>query len=287
MKSNFKKILIIEESPEINNAIKMLDKSEIQIFKEPILNDNWLDELKKYNINNHPLISKYGIEISKDNILLKSFFALFTNKYDGIVVGHLYTSKLVFIYSIIFFGNDGVLSSCFVHNSNNIVNVWTDCALNINPNIDIFKSIIINSIDFYINNIKNKKEINVHLLSFSTFEKSNDSTILIYYDLISDQKWLNKFNDKNINLIGPIQYDASVNEIVFYKKTQLNKYYKPDILVFPNLNAGNLCYKVESQYSKFYGPFVCGINKKVADLSRSATSDEIHKTILYLCGLKR
>lgn len=286
MKSRLKKILIIEDSKEINEAINLVDREKIEIHKNPILDENWFQDFLKTGIQNHPLINKYNIEINPDNTLLKSFYALYINKYDGLILGHVYTSKTVFIYAIIFYGSNHTLSSCFICDSNDNLRVWSDCALNINPNIELMKKIIINSIDFYINNISDKSEINVHLLSFSTYENSNDESIHIYNELINDQTWIKQIHPK-INLIGPIQYDAAVNKEIYTKKTNFKHYYSPDIFIFPNLNAGNISYKIEAQYSKFYGPFVCGIDKKIADLSRSATTDEIYKTIQFISGIKK
>lgn len=279
-----KRILIIENTPDIEEAINNLNEENIKIERYPNLDEKWIEEFKLDKISEHPLIKKYNIQIDKNNVLLKSFYAIYKNIYDGIVIGHIYTSKIVFIYSIIFFGQN-ILSTSFICEKNKNISIWTDCALNINPNYEQFYKIILNACELYYNNVKNIKTINVHLLSFSTMENSNDESIKIYNKLINETNW--EHLKYKINLIGPIQYDASINKDIYFKKTNFKRYFQPHIFVFPNLNAGNIAYKVESQYSKFYGPFICGVDKKIADLSRSATIEEIIKTIKYLCDIKK
>ncbi len=280
-----KKVLIIENSKEIDKAIKKIKNINVEILREPILPFDWKERLiNEKVIIEHPLFKRYNIEISDNNDILKAFYSLYLSKVDSILIGHIYTSKIVFIYSIIFFGVNNSLSSSFIcKNSKKNTTVWTDCALNIKPNYSTFVNIIKNACFFYNQMISNKHTINVCLLSFSTYEDSNDDTIKIYNQLKNDIE-LFKIGKTNINLIGPIQYDAAINKNVYIKKTNDKNYKKPDIFVFPDLNSGNISYKIEAQYSKFYGPFVCGTNKKIADLSRSATFDEIYETIKYLCN---
>lgn len=280
-----KKVLIIENSKEIDKAIKKIKNQNVEIHRKPILPNDWKEKLiNEKTLIEHPLFKRYNIEISNNNDILKAFYSLYLGNVDSILIGHIYTSKIVFIYSIIFFGSNNSLSSSFIcKDPKNSITVWTDCALNIKPNYSIFVNIIKNACLFYNKMISDKHSINVCLLSFATYEDSNDDTIKIYDQLKNDPELL-KIGKTNINLIGPIQYDAAINKNVYLKKTNDKNYKKPNIFIFPDLNAGNISYKIAAQYSKFYGPFVCGTNKKIADLSRSASFDEIYETIKYLCN---
>ena len=49
------------------------------------------------------------------------------------------------------------------------------------------------------------------------------------------------------------------------------------MLIFPNLDAGNISYKITNQLAGYnaWGPLLQGLNKPVHDLSRGGTVDDI------------
>ena len=59
---------------------------------------------------------------------------------------------------------------------------------------------------------------------------------------------------------------------------------RANVLVFPSLDAGNIGYKLVRLFGKYaaYGPFIQGLEKPVADLSRSASVDEVVETALFI-----
>jgi phosphate acetyltransferase len=74
---------------------------------------------------------------------------------------------------------------------------------------------------------------------------------------------------------GPVQADAALNARIAEKKGAGAG--DANVLVFPDLNAGNIGYKLcqELAGAQALGPFLQGFRKPVCDLSRGATVEDI------------
>jgi phosphate acetyltransferase len=89
---------------------------------------------------------------------------------------------------------------------------------------------------------------------------------------------------------GEFQADSAIIPCVAAKKVkdQSDVAGKANVLIFPDLNAGNMAYKL-TQYmanAQAIGPFLQGFAKPIADLSRGASVDDIvSTTILTLVQL--
>lgn len=88
--------------------------------------------------------------------------------------------------------------------------------------------------------------------------------------------------ERGVEVDGPLQYDAAVDpEVAARKLPQSRVAGRATVLVFPDLDAGNIAYKAVQQSSGALavGPLLLGLRKPVNDLSRGATVDDIVNTV--------
>ena len=82
----------------------------------------------------------------------------------------------------------------------------------------------------------------------------------------------------NIKSDGELQLDAAIVESVAKSKAPGSETAgKSNVLIFPDLNAGNIGYKLTQRFGKAeaYGPLCQGIAKPVNDLSRGCSAEDI------------
>lgn len=149
--------------------------------------------------------------------------------------------------------------------------LFADCAININPTSQELAQI---GIDTALTAEKFGLTPKVAFLSFSTNGSGTAPEILKVREATQIAKKLKP----NIQIDGEIQVDAAlVPEVSRLKFENSQLQGKANILIFPDLNSGNIAYKLVERLAKAkaIGPILQGLNKPVNDLSRGCSIQDI------------
>ena len=150
--------------------------------------------------------------------------------------------------------------------------IFADSGLNQNPNEDELSEIAISSSESFKQLVG--REPKVAMLSYSTKGSAKSE---LTEKMINATK-LVKEKAKSLIVDGELQLDAAiVPEIAKSKAPNSPVKGEANVLVFPNLDAGNIGYKLVQRLAKAeaYGPLCQGIAKPVNDLSRGCSSKDI------------
>lgn len=154
----------------------------------------------------------------------------------------------------------------------NGVLIYADCGVVIDPNVDELAAIAIAS----YGSAKAIAELDpkVAMLSFST---KGSASHPLADKVIEATKKVQELRP-DILIDGELQGDAALVEAVGQKKAPGSPVAgKANVLVFPNIDAGNIAYKLTQRLAgaTAVGPICQGFKKPVNDLSRGCNSDDI------------
>ncbi|NLT49298.1 MAG: phosphate acetyltransferase [Ignavibacteria bacterium] len=117
----------------------------------------------------------------------------------------------------------------------------------------------------------------VTMLSFSTKGSAKHPLV----DKVTEAMAILNSKRPDINADGEFQFDTAIVESVGLRKAPGSKVAgKANVLVFPDLNAGNIGYKIAQRLggAEAVGPVVQGLKKPLFDLSRGCSVDDIVNT---------
>lgn len=160
------------------------------------------------------------------------------------------------------------------------VALLADCAINIEPSAEELSDIAIATADTA------KKiagiEPRVALLSFSTKGSGNDDKFFKSVSKVQEAVRIAKEKEPSLALDGEFQFDAAVApEVGALKAPGSDVAGHANVFVFPNINAGNIGYKIAQRMGGWMaiGPVCQGFAKPLNDLSRGCNVDDIVATV--------
>jgi phosphate acetyltransferase len=154
----------------------------------------------------------------------------------------------------------------------NGVFIYADSGLVINPDAEELAEIAIQSAKTMENLLG--FEPRVAMLCFSTKGSASDPIA----DKVIEATRIAKERKPELLLDGELQGDAALVEWIGQKKAPGSPVAgRANVLIFPDLNAGNICYKLTERLAKAdaFGPVLQGLRKPVNDLSRGCDANDI------------
>ncbi len=291
------KITLLGNLDEIKSANPEVDLSGVNVV-DPVTYEGTakyaeiLYKLREGKINKKTGLPEYAdVEAAKASILkdytMYAALMLKNGDVDGLVSGACHSTANTLrpgLQVIKTAPGINTVSSSFVmiapegenkYNPDGVA-VFADCAINIEPDAQQLADIAISSAETA------KKiagiEPRVAMLSFSTKGSGNDDKFFKSVPKMQEATAIAKSLAPDLILDGEFQFDAAVAPEVGKLKAPDSKVAgNANVFVFPNINAGNIGYKIAQRFGGYMalGPVCQGFAKPINDLSRGCNTDDI------------
>ena len=170
-----------------------------------------------------------------------------------------------------------LISSCFLmYPKSTHPMVFSDCGLVINPDADELASIAVMAAQ----SCKDLLQIKpiVAMLSFSTKGSASHPKV----SKVVKATKIVKSRNPEIKIDGELQFDAAISpEIAGLKAKGSSTAGNANVMIFPNLDAGNIGYKITQRLAgaEAIGPILQGLAKPANDLSRGCSAADVTQMI--------
>lgn len=259
----------------------------IDLSGAEVINPKVFKELNAYIDEYYQLRKAKGLTpeeaekiVSENNVIFAGMM-IRHNLADGFVAGAKFTTRDVARAAIHCIGIDrkvGIMSSAFVMmfpdkaQGEDGIFIFADCGIIPDPSPKQLSKIAVccgrmmqQLFDF---------SPRIAMLSYSTL----GSGIGPMVDKVVEATRLAKEEAPDLLIEGELQADSAIAIDVARKKcpgSQVGG--RANILIFPDLNSGNIGYKLAQRFSKAkaMGPLIIGTNRPCSDLSRGCTAEEI------------
>lgn len=244
------------------------------------------EDKKRYAREFYELRKAKGLSLEEAEALLENplyYAAMMTRggSAHGFVAGASHTTPDVVRTAIQCLGVDermGLASSCFImvvpecEYAEEGTFVFSDCGVIPEPNSRQLAYIAITAAEL----VKKVLDFNprVALLSYSTRGSAKGK----FVDEVREALNLVKQIQPDLLIDGELQVDAAiVPEVAQIKYPDSVLRGRANVLIFPNLEAGNISYKLVQRLSRAraVGPLLLGLNKPCSDLSRGCSVEDI------------
>ena len=283
LKENYAEIILIGNEENIK---KMAEENNLDISKATIVNPLNSERSQEYAEKLYELRKAKGMTLEQAQELIKDevYYGMMMVKLeeaDGLVSGAIHSTsdtlrpalqilktapgtKLVSAFFLMVvpeceYGEDGVF-------------VFGDCGLNENPNAEQLAEIAYSSSKSFEQLVG--KESKVAMLSYSTMGSAKSELT----QKVIDATNIVKTNYPELKVDGEMQLDAAIVPSVGKSKAPNSEIAgNANTLIFPDLNAGNIGYKLTQRLAKAeaYGPLCQGIARPVNDLSRGCSAEDV------------
>lgn len=285
LKEKFANIILIGKEEEI---LKKAKENNLDIANAEIINPETSAKRKEYSKILYELRKNKGMtEEQADKLILDPvYFGMVMvkdeeTKADGLVSGAIHSTsdtlrpalqilktakgtKLVSAFFVM------VVPDCTYGENGTFI--FADSGLNENPGVLALSEIAISSAKSFKQLVQ--KEPKIAMLSYSTKGSAKSDLTQKVIDATNQVKK----NAPELLVDGELQLDAAIiPEIAASKAPDSPLKGEANVLVFPNLDCGNIGYKLVQRLAKAeaYGPLCQGISKPVNDLSRGCSSKDI------------
>lgn len=283
-KEKFAKIILVGNKYEINNLIKL---NNLNIKDTLIIDPNTFDDSLKLINEYYELRKHKGVTLEEaKNTVLNNYlyFGCMLVKLgyaDGQVSGAIHSTAdtLRPALQIIKTAPTTKVASAFflmdVPNceyGKNGLFIYSDCGMIQNPTSEELVEIAKSSAKTF--KLLIGEEPNIAFLSHSTF----GSSVCKDVSKITDAVKLAKQKYPELKCDGELQFDAAIiPEVAITKAPNSSIAGHANVLIFPDLDAGNIGYKITERlaHADAYGPITQGLDKPVNDLSRGCKYDDI------------
>ena len=279
----YAKVILVGQEEQVRQIAK---EKGIDIGDTQIIDPEKSDKINEYANTLYELRKNKGMteEQAKQLVLDPVYYGMIMVKLgeaDGLVSGAAHSTsdtlrpalqilrtapgtKLVSAFFIM------VVPNC-EHGANGTF-VFGDCGLNEEPNAEALSEIAISSSKSFEQLVG--EEAKVAMLSYSTYGSAHSAST----EKVIEATKLVKEKVPKLLVDGEMQLDAAIIPEVAESKAKGSPVGgKANVLVFPDLGAGNIGYKLVQRLAKAeaYGPLCQGIAKPVNDLSRGCSSQDV------------